>query len=267
MRHLVRHISIVLTFSIITLAPAISIAQQTQLLQAEPSEVAMQALGLAKHYYSQGNFEKAAELFMEAYQIDARVEFMFNAARAYQRAIKLHKAKVLFTRCVKAKNAPAVVIEKAKIYLREIENMEKALSQAKEDGQHEAHSSREGLQEAYAIADMKQEPTKNSPQKWKGNLGAPSLALGAVSGTAGLYLLLNAYELSSSADRDADAEKINYNEYDRQKTKAEKYNMIGWGAVGLGAITAGFGIWCLATQPNNVAVVPTPQGVSVAVRF
>ena len=72
--------------------PAIVLGTQGQLLQAEPSKVAMQAIGLAKHYYAQGKFEKAAELFMEAYKLDARVEFMFNAARAYQRAIKLSKS-------------------------------------------------------------------------------------------------------------------------------------------------------------------------------
>tara|TARA_R110002020_G_C16126183_1_gene760729 strand:- start:31 stop:765 length:735 start_codon:yes stop_codon:yes gene_type:complete len=242
--------------------------QQAQLLQAESSEVAMQALGLAKHHYSKGNFKKAAELFIEAYELDSRVEFMFNAARAYQRAILLNRAKSLFNRCLKTRHASPVVIEKAKIYLREIENMEKALSKAKEDGQHEAHSSREGLQEAYAMAAIKPEPKKKeSKQKWKGTLGTPALALGAIGGTAGLYLLLNAYELSGAADKDAEAGKIDYNEYDRQKTKAEKYNMIGWGAVGLGAVTAGFGIWCLVTQPDDVAIIPTPQGVSVAVRF
>ena len=125
MRMTIKFTSILLIVACLCSVPSSLLAQQGQLLQAEPSKVAMQALGLAKHYYSKGNFEKAAELFMEAYQLDARVEFMFNAARAYQRAIKLKKAKSLFNRCVKTKKAPAVVVEKAKIYLREIENMEK----------------------------------------------------------------------------------------------------------------------------------------------
>ena len=259
-----RVISLFLIITLLLVFPANVSAQQGQLLQAEPSTVAMQALGLAKHYYSKGNFEKAAELFMEAYQLDARVEFMFNAARAYQRAIKLDKAKVLFNRCVKTKDAPAVVVEKAKIYLREIDNMEKALSKAKHDGEKKAS-------DAYVVNKPTPPPVKKVKkqprQKWKGTLGTPSLALGAIGGTAGLYLLLNAYELSGAADKDAEAGKIDYGEYDRQKTKAEKYNMIGWGATTLGALTAGFGIWCVVTQPDDIAVIPTPQGVSVAVRF
>ena len=254
-------ISILLIFSIAAVLPVVSLAQQGQLLQAEPSKVAMQALGLAKHYYSKGQFEKAAELFMEAYQLDARVEFMFNAARAYQRAIKLRRAKALFNRCIKTKDAPAVVVEKAKIYLREIENMEKALHQAKHDGEKEAS-------DAYVIKEPKAPPVKKEPkQEWKNSVGRTSLGLGTVGVTAGGWLLLNAYELSDASDKDAEAGEIDFNEYNRQKTKAEKLNMLGWGAVGLGTLWAGIGIWCLATQPDKVAVAPTPNGVSVAVRF
>ena len=259
-------ISILLVNIALLTIPTGIYAQQGQLLQAEPSKVAMQALGLAKHYYSKGDFEKAAELFMEAYQLDARVEFMFNAARAYQRAIKLKKAKSLFKRCIKTKKAPAVVVEKANIYLREIENMEKALSKAKHDGEKKAT-------DAYVVKKPKPKPKpvkkvkKQPKQEWKSTAGTSTLALGAISGTAGVYLLINAYELSGAADKDAKAGSIGYKEYDKQKSKAETQNMLGWGATALGAVSAGFGIWCLVTQPKNVAVVPTPRGVSVAVRF
>ena len=256
-----RVITLFLIITLLLVFPASAVGQQGQLLQAEPSKVAMQALGLAKHYYSKGQFEKAAELFMEAHQLDARVEFMFNAARAYQRAIKLKRAKALFNRCVKTKDAPAVVVEKANIYLREIENMEKALHQAKHDGEKEAS-------DAYVIKEPKAPPVKKEPkQEWKNSVGRTSLGLGTVGVTAGGWLLLNAYELSGAADKDAEAGKIDFNEYNRQKTKAEKLNMIGWGAVGLGTLWAGVGIWCLATQPDKVTITPTPNGVSVAMRF
>ena len=94
-----------------------------------------------------------------------------------------------------------------------------------------------------------------------------TLGLGTVGVTAGGWLLLNAYELSGASDQDAEAGEIDYNEYDRQKTKAERLNMLGWGAVGLGVVTTGFGIWCLATQPDKVTIAASPSGVSVAVRF
>ena len=259
-----RVISLFLVITLLLVFPASVVGQQGQLLQAEPSKVAMQALGLAKHYYSKGQFKKAAELFMEAYQLDARVEFMFNAARAYQRAIKLKRAKALFNRCLKTKEVPAVVVEKANIYLREIENMEKALHQAKHDGEKEASDAYVTTKTKIAARNkIKKEPK----QEWKGSVGSTTLGLGTVVASVGAYLLLNSYELSGAANHAADEGEIDYGEYDRQKTKAEKLNVIGWGTVGLGAVTAGYGIWCLATQPEKVTIVPTPNGVSVAVRF
>ena len=108
---------------------------------------------------------------------------------------------------------------------------------------------------------------KEPKQQWKNSVGRTSLGLGTVGATVGGWLLLNAYELSGAADKDAEADEIDFNEYNRQKTKAEKLNMIGWGAVGLGTLWAGVGIWCLATQPDKVTIAPTPNGVSVAVRF
>jgi tetratricopeptide (TPR) repeat protein len=261
MKNISKIISLILTIVLLISFPSNVFAQQGQLLQAEPSKVAMQALGLAKHYYSKGQFEKAAELFMEAHQLDARVEFMFNAARAYQRAIKLKRAKALFNRCIKTKEAPPVVVEKANIYLREIENMEKALHQAKHDGEKEAS-------DAYVTKKPKAATVKKEPkQEWKGTIGSTTLGLGTVVATVGAYLLLNSYELSRAADGAADEGEIDYGEYDRQKTKAEKLNVIGWGTVGLGAVAVGYGIWCLATQPDKVTIAPTPNGVSVAVRF
>ena len=189
---------------------------------------------------------------------------MFNAARAYQRAIKLKRAKALFNRCVKTKEAPPVVVEKANIYLREIENMEKALHQAKHDGEKEASDAYVTTKTKVAVHNkVKKEPK----QEWKGSVGSTTLGLGTVVASVGAYLLLNSYELSGAANHAADEGEIDYNEYDRQKTKAEKFNMIGWGVVGLGAVWAGVGIWCLATQPDKVAIAPTPNGVSVAVRF
>ena len=139
--------------------------------------------------------------------------------------------------------------------------MEKALHQAKHDGEKEAS-------DAYVTKKpITQAVKKESKQEWKGSAGSTTLGLGTVVASVGAYLLLNSYELSGAANHAADEGEIDYGEYDRQKTKAEKLNVIGWGTVGLGAVTTVFGIWCLATQPDKVTIAPTPNGVSVAVRF
>ena len=261
MRTLINFTSVALICCYLLTSPAVALAQQSQLLQAEPSKVAMQALGLAKHYYTQGKFEKAAELFMEAYKLDSRVEFMFNAARAYQRAIKLSKAKKLFNRCVATKGASASVRTKANIYLREIQNMEKALSNAKHEGEKEA---------VKVVVKPKPKPKKKivvPKSNWKPTVGKWSLALGSLAGLAGGWLLITSYELSKNADDKAADLDIGFDEYEDSKNKAERYNIIGWSLSGVAVAGAVFGIWGLTSDDSKVSLAPTGNGATLMVRF
>ena len=259
MRIITKITSILLIFTFLATTPAIVLGSQGQLLQAEPSKVAMQAIGLAKHYYTQGKFEKAAELFMEAYKLDARVEFMFNAARAYQRAIKLSKAKELFNRCVKTKGASAIVKQKASIYLREIQNMERALSKAKNEGKKKV-----------VVVNPKPKPKKRVVIKkstWKQTSGAISLAGAALAGVAGGWLLITSYELSKNADDKAADLDIGFDEYQRDKDKAEMYNILGWSLSGVAIAGAVFGFWGLSSDNSKVSLAPTGNGATLMVRF
>ena len=259
MRIITKITSILLIFTFLATTPAIVLGSQGQLLQAEPSKVAMQAIGLAKHYYAQGRFEKAAELFMEAHKLDSRVEFMFNAARAYQRAIKLSKAKDLFNRCVKTKGASPVVIQKASIYLREIQNMERALSKAKNEGKKRV-----------VVVKPKPKPKKRVVIKkstWKQTSGAISLAGAALAGVAGGWLLITSYELSKNADDKAADLDIGFDEYEDSKNKAEMYNILGWSLSGVAIAGAVFGFWGLSSDNSKVSLAPTGNGATLMVRF
>jgi len=257
MRTLIKFTSVALICCYLLTSPADSLAQQGQLLQAEPSKVAMQALGLAKHYYNKGAFEKAAELFMEAHKLDSRVEFMFNAARAYQRAIKLLKAKQLFNRCVKTKGASPLVVQKASIYLREIQNMEKALSKAKHEGE----------KKAVKIAPVPKKKIVKIESSWKTTAGTISIATAALAGVASGWLLITSYELSKNADDKAADLDIGFDEYEQNKDKAEKYNIIGWSLSGVAIAGAVFGFWSLATDDAKVSLAPTGNGATLMVRF
>jgi len=251
--------SILLIFTFLASTPAIVLGSQGQLLQAEPSKVAIQAIGLAKHYYAQGRFQKAAELFMEAHKLDSRVEFMFNAARAYQRAIELSKAKDLFNRCIKTKGASAVVIQKASIYLREIQNMERALSKAKNEGKKRV-----------VVVKPKPKPKKRVVVKkstWKQTSGAISLAGAALAGIAGGWLLITSYELSKNADNKAADLDIGFDEYQQDKDKAEMYNVLGWSLSGVAIAGAVFGFWGLSSDNSKVSLAPTGNGATLMVRF
>ena len=259
MRIITKITSILLIFVFLATTPAIVLGSRGQLLQAEPSKVAIQAIGLAKHYYAQGRFEKAAELFMEAHKLDSRVEFMFNAARAYQRAIKLSKAKDLFNRCVKTKGASPVVIQKASIYLREIQNMERALSKAKNEGKKRV-----------VLVKPKPKLKKKVVIKkstWKQTSGAISLAGASLAGIAGGWLLITSYELSKNADDKAADLDIGFDEYQQDKDKAEMYNILGWSLSGVAIAGAVFGFWGLSSDNSKVSLAPTGNGATLMVRF
>ena len=261
MRVFKKFTSILLIFAFLSSAPAVVFASQGQLLQAEPSKVAMQALGLAKHYYAQGKFEKAAELFMEAYRLDSRVEFMFNAARAYQRAINLTKAKQLFNRCVKAKDTSPVVVQKATIYLREIQNMERALSKAKHEGEKKA------VKVVTKPKPKRKKIVVPKDTEWRKRAGTWSLAASAILGTVSGWLLITSYEYSNSADLDAKEKEITYEEYSAAKDKAELYSVIGWSLSGVAAVGAAFGIWGITTGKTKIRLAPTANGATLMVRF
>ncbi|MCB9739727.1 MAG: hypothetical protein H6747_10700 [Deltaproteobacteria bacterium] len=56
-------------------------------------EAAFAALKLAKHYYEKRRYQEAAKLFHEAYQLDPKPEYLYNAARSEQRAIAYDDAE------------------------------------------------------------------------------------------------------------------------------------------------------------------------------
>ena len=178
---------------------------------------------------------------------------------AYQRAIKLSKAKDLFNRCVKTKGASPVVIQKASIYLREIQNMERALSKAKNEGKKRV-----------VVVKPKPKPKKKVVIKkstWKQTSGAISLAGAALAGVAGGWLLITSYELSKNADDKAADLDIGFDEYQQDKDKAEMYNILGWSLSGVAIAGAVFGFWGLSSDNSKVSLAPTGNGATLMVRF
>ncbi len=177
----------------------------------------MQALGLANYYYKSGRFKEAAKLFLEAYAIDPKIEFLFNAARAEQRAVLLKQAKAHFLTCIASKNAPKQVVERARISIKEIENFEAALASARGEGGQPASAlttpvTSASKDELVGVTDVKEHsgmtdttgPAKPAsataapsegvrasvaPQAtWKTTAGWSAVGSGAVLGLVGLWL-------------------------------------------------------------------------------
>jgi len=94
-------------------------------------EAAMQILGAAKFYYTKGDFAEAAKLFHQAYRTHPRPEFLYNAARAEQRAADFENAKKHYTEVMRLKACPAKVAERSRLALKEIAGVEALIRKSK----------------------------------------------------------------------------------------------------------------------------------------
>lgn len=113
-------------------APRRSVAQEA----IDPG--AMGALQLAKHHYQKGHFDKAARLFLEAFSIQPRAEFLFNAARAYHRGMKLKEAQKRYRECLVLKDVTPTVVKRIRLHLSEVIAIQNALAAARKGGKEEA---------------------------------------------------------------------------------------------------------------------------------
>lgn len=82
-------------------------------------EAAMGALKLARHRYEHGRYEEAAKLFHEAYKLDPKTAFLYNAARAEQRAFQYVKAIADFDKLLARADLEPSLARKARTHRKE----------------------------------------------------------------------------------------------------------------------------------------------------
>ncbi|GEM_PF-3156698 len=120
---------------------------------------AMGALKVAKHYYDKGEFKKAAERFHEAYGIHKNPAFMFNAARAEQRAFMLAEAERDF-RIVLKTSKDKEMRRRTQIHLDEIKAYRTRLAKGQSDAEKaKADADRARKEAAAAKAEADQAKT------------------------------------------------------------------------------------------------------------
>lgn len=88
--------------------------------EADPNATAMTAFKMGLHFMGQKNYRKAAEMFREAYAVSKRPDFLYNVARAEQRAFQLDLAEKNFKMFLGLEGASAEGVRRAKVHLTEI---------------------------------------------------------------------------------------------------------------------------------------------------
>jgi hypothetical protein len=72
-------------------------------------------------------------LLHNAFKIQPKAQFLFNAARAEHRAMKLDRAKKHFEQCLTLKDASAKIRRRAEMHIKEIATMKAALAKARRE--------------------------------------------------------------------------------------------------------------------------------------
>lgn len=227
-------------------------------------EAAMAQLKIARLFYKERKFKQAAVAFHQAYSLQERVEFLFNAARSEQRAMQLELAEKHFKACLTAKDAPEAVVRRAKVHIGEIGEMRAALQKARESG-------KKSLKPIATIAaDPPPKIDKPAPKRapiepvappagtWKSTAGWGTVAAGTVLLGLGGYLA--ASYSSGQADLDArlndrdsnnKVKAIDFRTYDSEQQALNGTAALGTSALVVGAVAAGAGAWMLLTAPKG----------------
>ncbi len=102
-------------------ATTMAFASPVQAADDSRRKAALSLLEVAKFYYQSGKFLKAAKGFHEAYAIDPRPEFLFNAARAEHLGMDLQAARTHYKQCLALKAPNAKLNQRARLYLGQVE--------------------------------------------------------------------------------------------------------------------------------------------------
>lgn len=210
-------------------------------------KAALSLLEVAKFYYQSGKFLKAAKGFHEAYAIDPRPEFLFNAARAEHLGMDLDNAATHYRKCLDLKTRNAKLNKRARLYLTQVESTLAALAKARKEGAKAA--AQKQREEAAKAAQVKSGSTEGrlegvdkvaaKPDAAKAAPGAP--VKGAVTKhDAGPPSSATPKKPEKPAPKQPPTAKPK-GPLDSQPSLGWRAP-VGWGALGVGAVAAGFGI-------------------------
>ncbi len=211
-------------------------------LQREAVIVSKQALD----FYNQGRFGIAAELYQKAYRIDStRASYLYGAARALHKAGRHGEAIAAYEGVVRQSKKGSRYRDKANKHLVALR------ATARQS------SVRGG---AWSIA------------AWTG------LGLGAVAAVGGVLSVMDGHDRNEVLDttltaysqgKPVPAKTMTYDQALVRRSEANTAITRGWVLVGSGALIATVGVWLLATDDAEVALLPHGRrpGLRLVARF
>ncbi len=239
--------------------------------QADPRQEALLVSRQALEAYGAGQYGLAADLYQRAATIDVDEPlYLYNAARASERAGRLAQAATLYRDFLARAPRGQPEVDKARQYLEALE--------AERRGQAPARPA-----PAVDVAPRQPPPPAVRPRpeagvqaQEKGRGGWIALtALGVTGLLAGGGLLVSG--ALDQGDLDLKLQQrdgaglivgIDHAAAERQQSSINGRLVAGWAAVGVGAVAAVVGMVQLGSTSSTLAVAPTPAGgLAIAFHF
>ncbi len=247
-------------------------------------EAASGALKLARHHYKKENFDKAASLFLESFEIDPDPVSLFYAGRSQQRAFKWDQAEKNLKRFLELaearKNKSAMLetaMRKARTHLAEIRQYKAHEARKSSEAEARKISEAEAEQAAPAVVEPSAAVTATAAS-WQRPTGWGLAGLGVAAAAYGGWQLSDIAARSADLDEQAQGEKsgdkvagLDKQTYKDHRADLESDQTTAIAVVAVGAVAVGAGAYLLWASPATRSVIVTPQvggrGVLVAMRF
>ncbi len=289
---------------LVAMATAACPPAPAQATETSREKTALKMLEVAKFYYHKGKFLKAAKGFHDAYAIDPRPEFLFNAARAEHLGMALDKAAKNYQKCLALKTANAKLNGRARLYLGQVKATMAMIAKAREEGQQSAGNKTgrqmppkalkteekrlEGMSMVRAAnpgpgaTEMAKGVTATVSEgdgggRWRGPVGWGGMTLGVIAvGVSGW--LYKGYQDDQdhlndlTAIKDADGKKIGIGSIEARKRQEDLNTRATTAVTGLvvGGLVGGLGAVILLTGPDDKvawSAWPGGRGFNVELRF
>ena len=219
--------------------------------------------------YKAGKYKKASELYHRAFKMSSVPSYLFNAARAEQRAFAYDAAERDFRRYLRLSNQDARGQSRARVHLKEIREIRAKLAEAKRRERAHARAEARPTSRSHTTA----APNVNvKPAGWRRPAGWALVGVGSLAVGFGVYSIgstsSDAQALDAAlAKKDADGiVGVDYQSAESQRQSINDRLVRGYMGLGIGAVAAGVGAWMLISRPeaSTVSVLPGRDRLSVS---